>query len=151
MLGNGVAPGNTGDPRDPDPNIVNVFRDISFGLKQANLEYDQLNVFDTLTLEGETRLLIELLGGFTPEEGDFFDLLTADQINLNGSLILDAPVINDLTFGYEILTLFDPGAGFDRQVVRVSYGFQAVPEPTSLWLLGSLSAAFLIPRRRRRC
>ena len=120
-------------------NIVNTFRDTfsNSGLKSVNIEYDQLNFFETLTLDGEIKFQLEFLAGFSPEDGDFFDILTADELILgnNFRLLLDGPVIDGKTFGSEILSLPDPVAGNDREVLRLTWGVTAIPEPASSWTL----------------
>ncbi|MEM7454137.1 MAG: hypothetical protein AAF456_07255, partial [Planctomycetota bacterium] len=135
----------------PDPGIVNTYRDVSFGLDQANIEYDQLNVSGTLVLDGEIDLSIELQNGYTPVTGEFYDLITADTLMINGNINVNGPIINDLTFGYEKLTLFDPGAGFNRDVLRVSYGVTPIPEPGIPLVVLAIGLSWPLLRRPTRC
>ena len=88
-------------------------------------------------MEGDIEFELALLDGFAPEDGDFFDVLTADQLMLgeNFQLLLDAPVIDGKTFGFSFLNLPDPVAGTNRDVFRLTWGVAAIPEPSTGWIL----------------
>ena len=92
--GNRVAKDTNTPLGAPNENVVNTFRDTfsSTGLKSVNMEYDQLNFFGRLILEADIGLELALLDGFIPEDGDFFDVLTADELILGEDLqfLLDA-------------------------------------------------------------
>lgn len=74
-----------------------------------------------------------LLGSFTINSGNV--------VGANGTLTLTAPVLGDLTFGNG-----DPVAGLSG----ASFEFTAVPEPSSMALLGLVGSGALLVRFRRR-
>lgn len=84
------------------------------------------------TLAGQ--ILINLLSGFDPALGNFFDILTADTITYSGTVIGTTPGGNT----FEAMTLIDQGPD-GRDILRVT----VVPEPGVLGLAG-ISAVFLL-------
>ncbi|WP_148074497.1 beta strand repeat-containing protein [Bythopirellula goksoeyrii] len=91
-------------------------------------QYDQVHVFDTLTLDGVVEISVMLQEGFVPGEGNFFDILSADQIILDGSLDFAFPIVDGMTFSHEILNLLDPATidaenptGVNRDVLRITF------------------------------
>lgn len=99
-------------------------------------EYDQVHVFGTLALNGTVEVAISLVDGYIPNEGDYFDILSADQILLNGLLDFDFPIVGGLTFEHEVLNLLDTGtidaenpSGFNRDVLRITFGIEAALSP----------------------
>lgn len=137
----GVEVANT----PPDAGQVNT------GSPGTAIQFDQLNAFATATLEDAVSLDVDLVDGYTPMDGDFFDVLTADEIAVAGTLDLDLPSVPGVSFSHAILELFDPLAGTDRDVLRIT---ARVPEPGAALLLAlGLAAAARgrrIPARRRR-
>ena len=105
-------------------------------------EHDQINVTQTLDIEGLVRVVLG--GGFDPEAGDFFDIFTALDIDLTGA-------------DFELPDL-DPGLVWQSQVVgganetyRLSVAplLVAAPEPGSLAaILGALPLLIALRRRR---
>ncbi len=117
---------------------------VNTGIDPLLTEIDQIHVLDQLRLLDGARINLELLAGFTPTDGDFFDFLTADQLVIEGAVTFDLPPIDGVMFSHELLTLFDPVYGRDRDVFRMSVN--AVPEPNALsWLL--LLTTYLVSRR----
>lgn len=100
------------------------------GLDQGTT-FDWIDVGGTATLGGE--LIIELIGGFVPDLSDTFTFLTANSV---------VGEFDSITFV----------GGQSLDVVYLSNGVQltnvAIPEPSSLWLVG-LVAGLAIFRRRR--
>ena len=129
------------DGAAPDLGTINVGTDPSL------IGFDQMNVFAQATIDDGVLFNIDVLPTYAPQVGDFFDLVTADAITQLGTLDFAFNNANAIEFDYQILTLFDPDAGFDRQVVRLMV--TGVPEPaaTALFLTFLVAAT---PTRRRR-
>jgi len=108
----------------------------------AGSGYDQLNVTGTADLDGI--LDISLLSGFSPSLADTFDILSADTVTGSFASFI-FPTFGGMTF--DIRYLLDPG-GMD--VVRLTV-VNAVPEPTSMTLVGSILFALMVAVCRRRC
>jgi len=87
---------------------------------------------------------VNLLGGFMPAPGDYFDILTASagitNLDLTGVSFDFSDAQSGLAWWTSIVSL--PGGG---EALRL----QAAPEPTTLALLG-LGGLALLRRRRRR-
>lgn len=129
--------------------VENAAQNIAFvntGIDDSLIGFDQVNVFGILTLEDGTSLDLSRVSGFFPEVGDFFDILTGDSIVMLGSLNISTGNPG-LTFSSQVLTLFDPTTGTDRDVLRITT-LTAVPEPNTAVLIG-LALAFAVNLRRR--
>ena len=112
------------------------------------IEFDQVNVFDFVNLQDGVILDVSRIGGFNPQVGDFFDVLTGDDITLLGSLEIQTDSAG-LTFSSSVETLFDATTGTDRDVLRLTT-VTAVPEPTSAMAIGLvLLIASQVLRRRQ--
>ena len=110
----------------------------------GSTQFDQINALSgALSIDG-LQMSVALADGFTPAPGDFFDVITADQIVLAQAPDLQFPTVTGIAFEAAVLTLPDPEAGSSRDVLRVT----ATPEPASAGLL-LLGAAALLRRRRR--
>jgi hypothetical protein len=101
----------------------------------AGVDYDVLEVAGLAMLDGT--LVLSLLGGYQPEIGSVFDVLTADGITFGPNFALVA----DENF---VARLFSGPTGDMLQ-------FRYVPEPSSLALLGIALIALAGGSRRRRC
>ena len=135
--------GNLVEGAAQDINLVNT------GMDDSLIGFDQVNVFDTLTLADGVTIDVSRLNSYLPQVGDFYDIVTADEIQMLGSLNLltDSP---GLTFSTEVLNLFDTTTGTNRDVLRLTT-LTAVPEPGSASVIGlSLVIATLVRRRRTR-
>jgi len=131
----GFSPGDS-------PAAVSVSGDLAFGpdatltMELGGLtvgtQYDQLNISGDLAADGT--LAVKLLGGFTPQAGEEFDLLNF------GSL--------DGAFDSISLPALASGLSWDTSGLYTSGMIGVVPEPATLVLLG-LGAAGLVARRRK--
>ena len=129
--------------------IAQNVAEVNTGTDDSLIGFDQVNVFDTLTLADGVAIDVSRLNGYVPQIGDFFDIVTADEIEVLGSInvVTDSP---GLTFSTEVLNLFDSTTGTNRDVLRLTT-LTAVPEPGSIALIGlSLAMASLVRRRRTR-
>jgi hypothetical protein len=93
----------------------------------AGDEYDVLEIFENAFLSGIFDITLE---GFTPTEKDFFDVLTAKTINVNG---LSLGGVDGGLFDFDIVGL-DTG----NQALRLHLA--SIPLPASIWLF--MSALF---------
>ena len=92
--------------------------------------YDVLNINGNMTLDIDSVFDVDLLGGFSPQSGDIFDVLLADSIiGQFGSLLLPGL---DPGLHWELDYLVDEFGSTD--VLRVS---AQVPVPPAFWLFGS--------------
>ena len=107
------------------------------GLAQGS-EYDLLSVIGAMVINGGT-LDVTLLGDFDPSEGDVFDLL--DFGSIGGT-------------GFDSLSLPSLAGGLDWDSSQLltdgtlSVIAAAVPEPTTLTLLGIVLSVVVLRRRR---
>ena len=104
-------------------------------------EYDFLDVSGTANLAGT--LEVALADLFTPETGDFFDILRADAIGTEFDILMLAPLDGNLFWDVEYLR--DP---IDFDVVRLTA--KVVPLPAAVWLFGSGIIGLVGLARRRR-
>ena len=118
---------------------------INRGTDPTQIEFDQINIYNQLNLADGLMLNISMPGGFNPQVGDFFDVLTANQINQLGQLFVQTGPAFE--FEIQILTLPDQAAGTDRSVLRL-VTLRSVPEPNVACLLGLLITG-LMGRRVR--
>ena len=72
--------------------------------------------------------------GFAPDIGDFFDVLTADSLQVDLDLIT---LIMPTDFVAAVVTLPDPIRGETAQALRLTFGSDVVgvPEPVTVGLL----------------
>ena len=121
-----------------DSTLINSGSDV-FGI-----EFDQVNVFGTVTLEGGSVFDLTFDNREQFQAGDFFDILTGDTIVADQSQL----VFNTDIFQYstDILTLNDPGLG-TRQTLRFTV-IQAVPEPSGTLILISILLGGFARRKR---
>ncbi len=112
-------------------------------------DFDQANVFDLAILHDGMVIDIDLLAGFDVEVGDFFDILTADSIDLLGTINFNLDDAGNATFATSVHRLFDPLSGTDRDVLRLTALTESIPEPSMgfvLWV--GLLAGTAIRRKR---
>ncbi len=131
------------------PNLLQVNTGLDADLISFGIDYDQINVFDSLKMQDNPLIDVSLIDGFTPQVGDFFDILTADELQLVGNIDFSFPVLNGLTFDHDVINLFDSSRGTNRDVLRLTWGAAAVPEPGSTVLIAALGSIFLVLFRRR--
>ncbi len=110
--------------------------DIELGGLLQGAEYDFLDVTGVSTLDGLLR--ISLINGFSPAQGDYFDVLTATAINLNG-LVLSG----EQGFNMQVVS------GGNGQVLRLSQS--AIPEPSHIAFLFLGLVVSIRNRRRAKC
>ncbi len=110
--------------------------------------FDTLDVLGNLTLDGTLEILS--LGGYNPNAGDSFTLITFDDG------VADASDLSG-TFAHLVFTGFGAGIGFDVSylthsvVVTATFIPPAIPVPAAAWLLGSgMLGVFGAARRKRR-
>ena len=144
--------------------------EIEIGGLVAGDDHDVLNVIGAAALAGD--LNIVLTGGFSPTNGDQFDVVVADSIsgsvNLTGdSAGFSASIVGgggDVTDGRDLLQIMrtNPAeistwesqfglSGGGGQILRLAFGGEsqsAVPEPTTA-LLCLVAQSLLIVRRPR--
>ena len=122
---------------------------VNTGSDPGLIGFDQVNVYDTVTLADGTIFELERIGGYNPNVGDFFDVLTGDDIIMLGSISVqtDSP---GLVFATSIENLFDATTGTNRDVLRFTT-VSSVPEPgpTAILALVMLIGFSLMLRRDR--
>jgi hypothetical protein len=99
------------------------------------LQYDQVDVDGTITYVGPTIARVTLLGGFVPQFGDFFDIVTMESREGGAFAQFQFPTL-------------PPGLQFVVQETQQFTRLRVIPAPASLVLAGVGAAAWL--RRRRR-
>lgn len=127
----------------PDAGQVNT------GTPGQGIQFDQLNAFAAATLEDALSIQVDLVDGYTPLDGDFFDVLTADEIVVAGGLDLDFPELPGTAFSQQILSLFDPLTGTERDVLRITARVPEVGTPLVLALTATALAGRARAGRRR--
>lgn len=126
----------------PSLSIVNT------GLDPLLADFDQVHVWDALTLGAGSEVSVLLIGGFMPADGDFFDILTADSLTLDGLAVFSWPGVPGLEFTPEVLDLFDPVRGQQRDVLRITASVSAIPEPGGMLAVLMVTTGLLTSRRR---
>jgi hypothetical protein len=137
--------------------IIGNFHEMSGGTFAVKLEgtaagqYDNLALVDSLlshpagtaTLDTGAILSVTGEGYHNPQVGDYFDVLTAANVNL-GTLILQfSGNLTSANWYYGVVPV--PGG----QALRIEYGEAVgVPEPTALAILGAGMLGLLARRRR---
>lgn len=122
--------------------------EVNTGIDPSLIDFDQVNVFDTVTLADGTTFNLTRINGFNPLVGDTFDFLTGDSIVLQGGINIttDSP---GFTYDANVLTLFDPTTGTNRDVLRFTT-LTAIPEPGSVSILIAFVGLVSLKRRRMR-
>jgi T5SS/PEP-CTERM-associated repeat protein len=147
---NGSVGGQTGTLR-----IVGSYHELAGGNLSVKLEatgdghYDTVALLDSLLVNPagdatfDNGAGVTLIGEAytTPLVGDYFDVLTAGNVNL-GSLDLTFVNLPTTNWFYGVVSV--PGG----EALRIEYG-TAVPEPASLFILGSSMLGLLSLRRKR--
>ena len=115
---------------------------------QAVSGYDWIHSLGAATLAPGSLVQVDLVDGFVPPEGSFFDILTADGGITNADL---AGIVFDFDYGPGSRISWTAGlVDLDGQTGGPeALRLQAVPEPATIVLLG-LSAVALGRRLRRR-
>ncbi|MBL8199883.1 MAG: hypothetical protein JNK40_02835 [Chromatiales bacterium] len=116
---------------------------IEFNLASL-LNFDKMDVLGNLTLAGTVH--VSSLGGYNPNDGDTFTIITFDDGVADVSDLLG-------TFSAVTWSGFNPGVAFtalyfDHSVVLSAVN--EVPLPASAWLLATASASLVGWRLRRR-
>jgi len=124
----------------PDPASINT------GTDAITTDYDQIHVFDQLQMFDDVKLDVQLLAGYDPTVGDFFDVVTADSANLIAGAEFQIES-GAFQFDQALLTLFDPQTGSQRDVLRLT--LVAIPEPSGGLIL-VLAAILGFGHRRTR-
>jgi hypothetical protein len=109
---------------DSGPSVSHLF--IQIGGPDALHGLAQLDVGGTATLSG--LLDLSLVGGFTPYNGELFEILTSN--GLSGTFLDSTISVGDIRFTVE----YGP-AGYANDVVLVA-NVSSLPEPSSWLLLG---------------
>ena len=141
-----ITPGNSPGRLEIDGDVViggQAVLELEIAGREAGIRHDVLQVSGNLQFNGG-RVVLQFLDGFSPGAGDVFQLL-----QVGGTLTLDpaAVEVQGLQAGWRFDLASDGGHGL--QLVSLSQGVSAVPEPATwaLWLGG---AAALVWRMRRR-
>jgi T5SS/PEP-CTERM-associated repeat protein len=104
----------------------------------AGTEYDVLNISGTAFLDGA--LEIQLIDSYAPVFGDVFNLLTAEEINLDFNTLVLPELDGSLYWATSVVKI---------DLNRSAYQAKVVPIPASVWLFGSGLGMLLVWRRRR--
>jgi hypothetical protein len=128
--------------------IAGDYNQESVGLIEFNLaaltDFDTMDVLGNLNLAGTVH--VSSLGGYNPNDGDTFTIITFDDGVIDVSDLVG--VFSDVTW-----TGFGPGVSFTALYFEhavVLSATNAVPLPASVWLLGTGVAGIAGLARRRR-
>jgi hypothetical protein len=129
--------------------IAGDYTQDTVGLIEFNLasltDFDTMDVIGNLSLNGTVH--VSSLGGYNPNDGDTFTIITFDDGVMDVSDLVG--VFSDVTW-----TGFNPGVSFTALYFEHSVvlsATNAVPLPASVWLLGTgVAGIFGLARRRRR-
>jgi hypothetical protein len=152
QFSDGVAFGASPVRIDADGNMhFDATADIEVELfgTTAGDEYDQLNVSGKLDIDGRVHVVL----GYDPLAGDFFDIFTAADIDIDGA-IFDLPELGPgLHWVTELIILGGSGprlGGDEIYRLSVAGALVAAPETGTLTVLGVGLAGLALARRRRR-
>ncbi|MEW6331949.1 MAG: hypothetical protein AB1560_10855, partial [Pseudomonadota bacterium] len=132
-LAPGSSPGITNISGDYTQSVTGIFA-VEIGGLLAGTEYDVLNISGIANLDGTLNVSLDDFGSgqFSPQLGDSFDVLLAQQLQGSFSTLLYAAL--DPGLKWQIEYLID--AIDTTDVVRLSV-VAAVPLPTAFWLFSS--------------
>jgi len=142
-----ITPGNSPGRLEIDGDVViggQAVLELEIAGREAGIRHDVLQVSGNLQFNGG-RVVLQFLDGFSPGAGDVFQLL-----QVGGTLTLDpaAVEVRGLQAGWRFDLASDGGHGL--QLVSLSQGVSAVPEPATwaLWLGGAAALAWRMRRRQ---
>ena len=116
---------------------------VNVGSDPLATQFDQYNIFGHADLLSGLTIDVSLLGSFMPTTGNFFDVITADDLTADlGLLNFLFPSFSDGSTFIPTLVSFD-----GRDALRLTL-VSGVPEPSTLALF--LLAAFALVYGRRR-
>ncbi|WXG53143.1 MAG: hypothetical protein RNU03_20935 [Candidatus Sedimenticola sp. (ex Thyasira tokunagai)] len=146
LNGGDVGPGNSPGVltvdnymHTPDGTLM-----IELGGLVVGTEYDVLNVIDTAALDG--MLELSIINGFTPMEGNVFDIITAENITGTFDQLLLLGTAADYMWDIQILQ--NEVGTID--VLRLTAGAAAVPLPSAVWLFLSAAVCLVGIGRRKK-
>jgi hypothetical protein len=117
------------------------------GSQVAGVDYDLILVDGNLILDGT--LCLDFIEGFSPIQGDVYDLIQLTPGHqLTGDLADLEVQVSGLNDGWQYSLTYVPSERVVRLSALTTGANSSVPEPTSLPLI-SVGAAFLLRRRRR--
>lgn len=133
-----------------DGNLADI-GNVNVGTDFLTTQFDQLNIHGDLIIGSSAILDVDLINGFAVQNGDFFDIITADSIVFQGNMNSLMQFMPSSGYSLSVMTLNDPVSGnIPRNVLRLTYS--AIPEPGSAgMIIGLLWMAATLRRRIRRC
>jgi len=146
------------DGQEPDVNQINT------ALDGDTTEFDQINVFGEARIGEGATIIVRVDELFMPEAGDFFDIITGDQVIANLALLeFQFPELDGFDFEFDIVSGIDRITGTIREALRLTLiasdftlfvegsngdSFILVPEPAT-WLLFVLGILLIVRLRRQ--
>ncbi|MEM7407346.1 MAG: hypothetical protein AAF458_18760 [Pseudomonadota bacterium] len=131
------------DGAAPNVNEINVGTDpLTTGFDQLNILAGTANLLDSLT--------IDIALNFVPSANDFFDIITADVLNVD---LTQITFLMPSSFSASVVSLFDPSRQRNAQALRLTFNGQTsapVPAPGTLLLAALALLAVRGARRRAR-